>query len=461
MGKLFWKFFLFLWLSQLLTVVGVGLTIWLVESNRGQNETEMRSPPPQLTGTENQSPPSLMGGDNQPPPPMMGGDNQPPPPMMGGDNQPPPPLMGGDNQPPPPMMGADNQPPPPLMGMGNQPSPPNMGMDDQPPPPPPESVASREVSGRAILEQNSPAHRRVISPTFLPLLAGSLVSLLFAAFLAQYFARPIRILRQAFLSVAKGKIGTRIGNGMGNRHDELADLGAGFDNMADHLQRLVEGKQRLLHDVSHELRSPLARLQAAIDLMQQQPERTQEFLGRIEKESGRVDRLIEELLTLARLDSGIPNNQMVEVDLSEMLEMISEDASFEAETKKCRVLTTLPEKMLLIGNPVLLHRAIENIVRNAIRHTPEGGCVTIRGELNREITRLTLEIKDQGSGVPENELKLIFEPFYRSPTANTFKGFGIGMAITRRVVDAHKGKVIAKNLKEGGLSVSITLPIGQ
>jgi signal transduction histidine kinase len=459
MGKLFWKFLLFLWLSQLLTIAGVGLTIWFMESKSGKNTVETRSAPPSLTAMDNQ---------------------QPPPPMMGTENQPPPPMMGTENQPPPPMMGTDNQPPPPLMSMGNQPPPPFAGMDNPPPPP----TISSEAPENTALEQNLPAPGeqnppvageqnppapggqkpptpgRVMSPTLLPLLAGSLVSLLFATLLAQYFARPIRILRQAFLSVEKGKMGTRIGQSMGKRNDELADLGTGFDNMADHLQRLVEGKQRLLHDVSHELRSPLARLQAAIDLMLQQPERTQEFHGRIEKESARIDGLIEELLTLARLDTGIPNNQMLEVDFIEMIEMISEDASFEAETKNCQVKTTLPDKVLLIGNPVLLHRAIENIVRNAIRHTPEGGSVTIQGKVNRKKTWLTLEIKDEGDGVPENELKLIFEPFYRSPTADRFKGFGIGMAITRRVIDAHKGKVIAKNLKDGGLLVSIMLPLG-
>jgi signal transduction histidine kinase len=429
MGKLFWKFLLFLWLSQLLTVAGVGLAIWFMESQSGQDNIETRSPLPPFAAMDNQSPPQMIGTDNQPPPPLMSmGSNQPPPLFAGMDNPPPPPTTSSDA--PGKIALAQNQPAP---GEQNLPAP----------------------GG-----QNPPAHGRLMSPTLLPLLAGSLVSLLFAAFLAQYFARPIRILRQAFLSVEKGKMGTRIERSMGNRNDELADLGTGFDNMADHLQRLVEGKQRLLHDVSHELRSPLARLQAAIDLMRQQPERTQEFHERIEKESARIDGLIEELLTLARLDTGIPSNQMLEVDLIEMIEIISEDASFEAETKNCQVKTTLPDKVLLISNPVLLHRAIENIVRNAIRHTPEGGSVTIQGKINRKKTWLTLEITDQGDGVPEKELKLIFEPFYRSPTADRFKGFGIGMAITRRVVDAHKGKVIAKNLKEGGLSVSIILPLG-
>jgi signal transduction histidine kinase len=426
MGKLFWKFFLFLWLSQLLTIAGVGLTIWLVESRTGHDEFEAHSPP---------SPAPFIGGDNQPPPPFPGtawGNQPPPPPLLG---------TGEDNQPPPlPSLGTgrDNQPPPPpLLGMAT------------PSPPPEESRDEREAS----------VPRKAISPPLLPLFAGSLASLLFAALLARYFSRPIRILRQAFISVAKGGLETRIGQGMGRRTDELADLGTGFDSMADHLQRLVEGKQRLLHDVSHELRSPLARLQAAIDLMQQQPERTQEFLDRIEKESARIDNLIEELLTLARLDTGIPESQMLDVDLTEMIKMIAEDASFEAETKRCQVLTTLAENISLMGNPMLLHRAIENIVRNAVRHTPDGGRVLIQGAVNEENTWLTLDIMDQGDGVPENELKLIFEPFYRSPSADKFKGFGIGMAITRRVIDAHKGKVFADNLKQGGLCVTLLLPL--
>jgi two-component system OmpR family sensor kinase len=150
---------------------------------------------------------------------------------------------------------------------------------------------------------------------------------------------------------------------------------------------------------------------------------------------------------------------MLDIDLTEMIRMISEDASFEAETKSCQVFTTLPKNLFLIGNPMLLHRAIENIVRNAIRHTPDGGRVSIQGTINDENTWLTLDIIDQGDGVPENELKLIFEPFYRSPSADKFKGFGIGMAITKRVIDAHKGKVFADNLKQGGFCVTILLPL--
>jgi signal transduction histidine kinase len=285
------------------------------------------------------------------------------------------------------------------------------------------------------------------------------VSLLFAALLARYFARPIRTLDRAFESVAGGKMDTRVGQSMGRRHDELADLGAGFDSMAERLQVLVEGKERLLHDVSHELRSPLARLQAAIDLMQQQPERASEFIERIERESERIDKLIGELLTLARLDSGIPGNQMEMIDLKAMIEVIVEDACFEAETKQCQVTASLPDKACMSGNPDLLHRAIENIVRNAIRHTPKNGRVIVVGRKNSDETWLSLEIADEGEGVLEADLLRIFEPFYRSPSADSFTGYGIGMATTRRVVDAHKGRVIAKNRSEGGLSVTLSLPL--
>jgi signal transduction histidine kinase len=286
-----------------------------------------------------------------------------------------------------------------------------------------------------------------------------LVSLIFAALLARYFAQPIRSLSKAFEEVANGRMGARVGETMSARHDELADLGKGFDSMAERLQGLVEDKQRLLHDVSHELRSPLARLQAAIDLMQQQPERSSEFVARIERESSRIDRLVGELLTFARLDSGIPGHQMQAFDLIELIEAVAEDASFEAETKQCRVLTRLPRKVCMTGDPDLLHRGIENIVRNAIRHTPQASCVTIHAETTADETELVLDIVDEGDGVVQSDLKMIFEPFNRSPTADRFRGYGIGMAITQRVVTAHGGKVSASNGREGGLVVSIRLPL--
>ncbi len=277
--------------------------------------------------------------------------------------------------------------------------------------------------------------------------------------LAWYFARPIRNLRQAFVSVANGHMDTRIGVSMGNRQDELADLGRGFDNMAERLQGLVEGQQRLLHDVSHELRSPLARLQAAMDLLQQQPDRAEYFIERMERESERMDRLVGELLTLARLDAGMLEKQTIVFELNEVIDAISEDAAFEAETRQCHVAVEMPQTLIVEGNPDLLHRAIENIVRNALRHSPEGGVVTLSVTSDPESGWLSVVVTDQGEGVPEVEIKSIFEPFFRSAQADSFTGYGLGMAITRRIVHAHRGRVSAKNSQVGGLIVTIELPM--
>jgi signal transduction histidine kinase len=200
-------------------------------------------------------------------------------------------------------------------------------------------------------------------------------------------------------------------------------------------------------------------MQAAIDLMQQQPDRIGEFIARIERESVRIDKLVSELLTLARLDAGIPGDHMMEIDLAEMVAAITEDASFEAEIKSCRVTTSMPQKLSMYGNPDLVHRAIENIVRNAIRHSPEAGVVSIEGKVDEQQTSVILTISDEGEGVPAEDLKTIFEPFYRSPKADRFKGFGIGMSMTRRVLDAHKGKVSAENKIEGGLVVKMAFPL--
>ena len=215
----------------------------------------------------------------------------------------------------------------------------------------------------------SPGH---IFPPLMPIVAGSMVSLIFAAWLAWYFSRPIRNLRTAFDAVANGKLDTRIGSSMGGRHDELSDLGQDFDRMASRLQGLMEAQRRLLHDVSHELRSPLARLQVATDLIQQQPERAAEFISRLESDTGRIDALVGELLMLARLDSGMTGRMDQIVALHEMLDHIASDANFEAASKQCTVQADVPENIQIKGNQELLFRAFENVVRNAVHYSPPG-----------------------------------------------------------------------------------------
>ncbi|MBI5891670.1 MAG: HAMP domain-containing protein [Nitrosomonadales bacterium] len=350
--------------------------------------------------------------------------------------------MPGDQpgRPPfPPPESRENIPSPPGTQSGMPPLAPPTGMGIPRPPPRPQGFM----------------------PPLLPVFAGSLASLIFAALLAWYFARPIRTLRTAFDSVANGKFDTRIGLSMSGRRDELADLGQDFDRMASRLQGLMDAQRRLLHDISHELRSPLARLQAATDLMQQQPDRAAEFIPRLERDTGRIDALVGELLTLARLDSGMAGRMDEPVDVSEILEHIASDARFEAASRQCSVDVNVPEHIPVKGNQELLFRALENVVRNAVLHTPGGKRVALAAKYDAFGKEWRITVLDEGSGVPPSELETIFQPFFRSKAHSSYAGYGLGLAITQRVVQAHGGTVTAANRPEGGLAVTITLPAGE
>lgn len=318
------------------------------------------------------------------------------------------------------------------------------------PGPPPRPFVAGEVPPPA-----PPPPRHPLLPPAMPLLAGSVVSLLVAALLAWYFARPIRSLRAAFDAVAQGRLETRAGPAMGRRRDELADLGGDFDRMVERLQALVGAQRRLLHDVSHELRSPLARLQAAAGLMRQRPERAAELVGRIERDSGRIDVLVGELLTLARLESGMAGAP-VAVDLTALLEALVADARFEAEATGCTVTLAAPATLRLRGDAELLRRAVENVLRNALRHSPPGGVVEVAAR--RVAAGIVVEVADRGPGVAEAGLARIFEPFARGDGGAEGKGYGLGLAIARAVAGLHGGCIRAANREGGGLTVAIDLP---
>jgi signal transduction histidine kinase len=290
---------------------------------------------------------------------------------------------------------------------------------------------------------------------WLPIVAATLASLLFAALLAWYFSRPIRALRIAFEAAAAGDLAPKFAHdkiSMGS--DELAELGHDFDRMSAQLRTLMEGQRRLLHDVSHELRSPLARLQAAIGLAHQNPEKIQPSLERIERESVRMDRLVGELLTLSRLEATttLPANDMV--DLVEMVDQIADDARFEAGA---RIDVHAPTPLTVRGAPDLLWSAVENIVRNAVKHGGADGKVDV--ELHPDDAQVQVEVLDRGPGIAEEHLGDVFEPFFRSnPTRNNVDGHGLGMAIAKRVVETHGGRITAANRIGGGLKVTISLP---
>ena len=292
------------------------------------------------------------------------------------------------------------------------------------------------------------------------LLAGALVSLIFAALLAAYVSRPIRRLRLALQAGASGQLLPGLSAAMGQRRDELADLGRDFDHMALHLAQLMEGQRRLLHDVSHELRSPLARLNAIIGLARQQPASLEENLVRLERESLRMDRLLSELLTLSRLESGLVEPIGETVDLAQLLGDVVDDARPEAEQAACRIELNAGETALVHGDPELLHRLFDNLLRNALTHASAGGWIGIN--LRVAAGEVIVGVEDNGPGVFSADLDRLFVPFYRGrQTASDSggKGYGLGLAIARQIAEKHKGRIEVANRHEGGLRLTVLLPI--
>jgi signal transduction histidine kinase len=289
-------------------------------------------------------------------------------------------------------------------------------------------------------------------------LIGFFASLLCAAGLAWYFSKPIRHLRQGLSAMDEGKLSVRVSPGMGRRRDELADLGRDFDHMAEEMQTVIDRQKRLLHDVSHELRSPLARLQAAVGLARQQPDRWGDTLMRIERESERMDQLIGELLTLSRLEAGVVGH-VGPVAMEDLLHELVEDARFEGVGAQVGIDFRPGRMATVMADGEMLHRAIENVVRNALRFSPPGSNVRIEAGVV-ESGMFQVCVMDQGPGVGETELESIFLPFYRgAEQAGGRDGYGLGLAIARQIVQRAHGVISACNSEHGGLRVCIEIPV--
>jgi len=288
------------------------------------------------------------------------------------------------------------------------------------------------------------------------LLAGLLVSGLTCFLLAHYLVQPILRLRRATQAVAAGDLSARAGAAVGERKDEIGDLVRDFDRMAGRIEALVQSQKQLLRDISHDLRSPLQRLRMAVGLARREATATTQ-LDRIEREAVRINELVEQVLTLARLENAATQLPMASVSLQAIVNDVVSDASYEAERLECSVKVEAGELTLIAGNRELLHSAVENVVRNAIHHSPPHTEVKVTLGGNNGVIRVRVE--DEGPGVPENALSRLFEPFFRvDESRGTTNGFGLGLAIAARAVAAHGGSIAAHNRQPHGLQVEIQLP---
>ena len=281
--------------------------------------------------------------------------------------------------------------------------------------------------------------------------------------LAWRLTAPLRTLRGAAQRLASGELSARTNVGNHARGDEIADLGRDFDRMAERIEALMASQKQLVRDISHELRSPLARLSVALELARRHSVSASEpALDRIEQETGRLNDMIGELLTLSLLEGGSAVNEMQLLDLSELVAEVVEDCDFEAAADNRRVQLSATKAVNINGNRELLRRALENVVRNALRYTPSGSQVDVSVQ-NEPERSATVCVRDHGPGVPKDALAEIFRPFYRVAESRDRQsgGAGIGLAIAARAVELHGGSIKATNMPDGGLEIELSVPAGQ
>jgi len=338
------------------------------------------------------------------------------------------------------------------------------------------AVAARSPQGTVyVLVAEDPAFRRgpfgmarpgfrftllAITRNLLPVL---LVGGVFCYWLAKYLSTPLEELRGVAQELSEGKLNVRVKGRLLRRRDEIGHLGRDFNLMAERVESLVAAQRRLLGDISHELRSPLARQGVALGLARRRAgAEAQSALNRIERESERLNQLIGQLLTLTRLESGTGGLENVKIDLSALLRGIVDDADFEAHDRDRSVAVVEDEPVSIQGAPEMIRSAIENVVRNAVRYTAEKTAVevSLSSESGNGHRTALVRVRDHGQGVPDEAIEQIFRPFYRVDDDRDRRtgGSGLGLSIAARAVRLHQGTIKAANAPDGGLVVEIRLP---
>ena len=285
------------------------------------------------------------------------------------------------------------------------------------------------------------------------LLVLVIIVLLCYAF-AYHLTAPLRGLSRALELFGQGDLGARAED---HRHDELGDLARAYNRMAERIETLLAAERRLLLDISHELRSPLARLSVAVELARSGNGNALP-LDRIQKEADRLNDLINQMLQVTRLESDPAHRTTEPVRLDELVQGLVDDCSIEASARDCSLVFPAPPEVSVSGDIELLRRAIENVMRNAIRHAPPESKVEV--ELENGGGRACVRIRDYGPGVPEDALPRLFDPFFRVDSDRNRRsgGVGLGLSIAKRAVELHQGKLRASNAVPG-LLVEIDLPL--
>jgi len=279
-------------------------------------------------------------------------------------------------------------------------------------------------------------------------------AVLLCYWLAFHLTGPVRALQKAVERFGRGDLAARVGS---TRRDELGQLARTFDRMAGRIETLLTAERRLLLDISHELRSPLARLGVAVELARS-GENLDAALNRIQKESDRLNALVGQLLQVTRAEGDPSSLRRDPMRLDELVQQLVEDSGLEAAAHGCEVKYQQRVPALVEGDPELLRRAIENVIRNAIRYAPPQSTVEVA--LARRNGTAVVDVRDRGPGVPEDALPRLFDAFYRVDTDRnrTSGGIGLGLSIARRAIELHKGAIRARNVHPG-LEVELELPV--
>lgn len=289
------------------------------------------------------------------------------------------------------------------------------------------------------------------------------ISGLICFWLAWYLTKPVRQLREATQRLADGELAVRVSPFMKNRQDEIADLGTDFDHMAEQLTLMINRQKQLIQDISHELRSPLARLQVAMGLARKKIGSEAAYeLERIEREANRLECLVSQVLSLAKLEESKVYALEEYIDIADLLQTIAKDADYEAKSQQCQVTLECSIRPILKANGELLHRALENIIRNAVNYTAKDTIVDVTlQEHHQNSDMITIAVCDSGEGVPPEQLEELFEPFVRMAKSRNREtgGYGLGLAIAKRAIHLHGGQILANNREAGGLCVEVNLPL--